>query len=95
MRSPQFIEQMAERVRGIGTADQGNVRTPRINVRDLLGIMVPYASAEELARATESLIEATSRIEAMLAKVSELRVALMERSSSYIADVITGRKEVA
>ncbi|MFJ2883762.1 hypothetical protein ACIPJN_38000 [Streptomyces sp. NPDC086796] len=95
MRSPEFIEAMAQWVRGIGAAKQGNVRTPRLNVRDLFGLSVPLPSPDELSRVTSHLDEVTAKIDAMLAKVAELRESLIERSSAFIADVVAGRKEVA
>lgn len=95
MRSPQFIESMAQWVRGIGSADQGNVRTPRINVRDLLGLSIPMPDESEMATASRRLREVTEQIDEMLAKVATLRAALVERTSAYLVDVVTGRKEVA
>ena len=95
MRSPEFIEAMAQWVRGIGTAEQGNVRTPRLNIRDLFGLRIPLPPPDELPRATDRLNEITGRINAMLTKVAELRESLIERSSAYIADVVAGRRKVA
>lgn len=95
MRSPEFIEKMAQWVRGIGTAEQGNVRTPRLNVRDLFGLSVPLPPPDVLPRVTSHIHEVTGRINAMLLKVAELRDSLNVRSSAFIADVIAGRKEVA
>lgn len=95
MRSPEFIEAMAQWVRGIGTVEQGNVRTPRINVRDLFALSIPFPSPDELLRVTGHLNEVTGRINIMLARVAELRELLVERSSAYITDVVAGRKEAA
>jgi type I restriction enzyme S subunit len=94
MRSPEFIEAMSQWIRGIGAADQGNVRTPRLNVRDLFGLTIPFPSADELCRVTAHLDEVTGRIDAMLGKVAELRDQLVERSSAYITDMAAGRVEV-
>jgi len=44
MRTPEFVSTMTQALRGIGGiggVDQGNVRTPRINVRDLLEFSKP------------------------------------------------------
>jgi type I restriction enzyme S subunit len=95
MRSPEFIEEMAQWVRGIGSAEQGNVRTPRLNVRDLFGLAIPLPLPEDLPRVTGRLDEITGRIDLMLAKAAALREVLVERSSAFIADVIAGRKEAA
>ncbi|NQW89617.1 restriction endonuclease subunit S [Curtobacterium sp. VKM Ac-2861] len=95
MRSPQFIEFMAQWVRGIGGADQGNVRTPRINVRDLLALSIPLPPPAELGQAIAHLDEVTGRIDGMLVKLASLRDLLVERSSAFLLDVVTGKKEVA
>lgn len=95
MRSPQFIEFMAQWVRGIGGADQGNVRTPRINVRDLLALSIPLPPPAELGQAMAHLDEVTGRIDGMLAKIANLRDLLIERSSAFLLDVVTGRKKAA
>jgi len=95
MRSPQFIEAMAQWVRGIGGTEQGNVRTPRINVRDLLALSVPLPPSADLERVTSHLDEVSGRIDGMLAKIASLRELLVERSSAFLLDVVTGRKEVA
>ncbi|GAA2241628.1 hypothetical protein GCM10010413_50080 [Promicromonospora sukumoe] len=92
MRSPEFVETMAQWVRGIGAAQQGNVRTPRLNVRDLFGLSIPLPSPGEMSQATDDLDEATGRIDAMLARVADLKALLVERSSAYIVDVVAGRK---
>ncbi|WP_435594695.1 hypothetical protein [Tsukamurella tyrosinosolvens] len=95
MRSPEFIGLMSQRLRGIGSADQGNVRTPRINVRDLVDLAIPLPPDEEQQRVIAELDEATTRVDAMLAKVADLKALLLERRAALITDVVTGRKEVA
>lgn len=48
-----------------------------------------------LQRAAVSYLdEVTSRIDAMLAKIDELKVLLVERRSALITDVVTGRKKI-
>ncbi|QJS14280.1 restriction endonuclease subunit S [Streptomyces argyrophyllae] len=95
MRSPEFIEAMSQWVRGIGATDQGNVRTPRINVRDLLGLRIPLPASDELRHISDHLDQVTGSIDDMLTKVAKLRELLIERCSAFIADVVTGRKELA
>lgn len=95
MRSPQFIEMMAQWVRGIGGVEQGNVRTPRINVRDLLALPIPLPPPAERDRVTAHLDWVTGRIDGMLANIATLRELLVERSSAFLLDVITGRKDIA
>lgn len=95
MRSPQFIELMSQRLRGIGSVDQGNVRTPRINVRDVLALSVPLPSPDEQTHIAAHLDGETAKIDAMLAKVAELKSLLLERRAALITDVITGKKAIA
>lgn len=95
MRSPQFVDAMSQRLRGIGAADQSNVRTPRINVRDLFVLTIPLPSSDEQCSVVKKLDEATARVDAMLAKVADLKALLLERRAALITDVVTGRKEVA
>ena len=49
----------------------------------------------EQVRIADHLDEVTARIDAMLAKVAELKALLNERRAALITDVVTGRKEVA
>lgn len=95
MRTPEFIALMTQRLRGIGAADQSNVRTPRINVSDLVELAVPLPSRNEQEHLILELDEVTGKIDAMLAKVAELRSLLIERRAALITDVVTGRKAVA
>lgn len=95
MRTPEFIALMTQRLRGIGAADQSNVRTPRINVSDLVELTIPLPERREQERVIVELDEITGRIDAMLAKVAKLKSLLIERRAALITDVVTGRKKVA
>jgi len=94
MRTPEFIAAMTRRLRGIGAAEQGNVRTPRINVPDLFELEIPLPSRDEQRKLTHVLDDVTGKIDAMLAKVAELKSLLTERRAALITEVVTGRKEV-
>ncbi|MFK0005080.1 hypothetical protein [Paenarthrobacter sp. NPDC090522] len=95
MRSSEFVRSMSQWLRGIGAADQSKVRTPRINVRDLLGLSIPLPSTEEQRNIVGSLDEMTAKLDAMLGKVADLKSLLFERRAALITDVVTGKKEVA
>lgn len=56
---------------------------------------IPRAALGEQKRIADHLDEVTVRIDAMLAKVAELKTLLIERRAALITDVVTGRKEVA
>lgn len=56
---------------------------------------LPYVALDEQQRIADRLDEVTSRIDAMLVRVAELKSLLTERRAALITDVVTGRKEVA
>ena len=56
---------------------------------------VPRPSLPEQRRIADHLDEVTGRIDAMLAKVAQLKAVLIERRAALITEVVTGRKEVA
>lgn len=95
MRSPEFVGEMSRSLRGIGSADLGNVRTPRINVRDLLNLAIPLPSLPEQHRIIERLDRDTAEIVAMIADARRLKALLAERRSTLITEAVTGQKEVA
>lgn len=94
MRSPEFIDAMSAALRGIGSADQGNVRTPRINVRDLFDLAIPLPDIDVQARIVAELDGQTARIDDMIADAQRLKVFLAERRFTLITEVVTGRKKV-
>lgn len=55
---------------------------------------IPYHGTDEHRRIADHLDEVTGRIDAMLAKVAELKALLVERRAALITDVVTGRKKV-
>lgn len=58
------------------------------------GFHIPYHGTDEHRRIADHLDEVTGRIEAMLAKVADLKALLVERRAALITDVVTGRKKV-
>lgn len=56
---------------------------------------IPFPSPDEQKRIADHLDEVTGKIDAMLAKVADLKSLLTERRAALITDVVTGRKEVA
>jgi type I restriction enzyme S subunit len=59
------------------------------------GLPITYIPIEEQVRIADELDETTARVEAMLAKVADLKSLLLERRAALITDVVTGKKEVA
>ena len=55
---------------------------------------IPDISLEEQQGIADHLDELTGRIDAMLAKIEELKALLVERRAALITDVVTGRKKI-
>lgn len=55
---------------------------------------IPYHGTDQHRRIADHLDEVTGRIDAMVAKVDELKALLVERRAALITDVVTGRKKV-
>lgn len=79
MKIPWFVSQMASRVRGIGSAELGTVRTPRINWADLGQIEVALPDAAQQRRIAEFLDRETAQIDELIAKQQQLISTLAER----------------
>ena len=58
------------------------------------GFRIPYHGTDEHQRIADHLDEVTGRINAMLAKIDELKALLVERRAALITDVVTGRKKI-
>lgn len=67
---------------------------PALSSEKARELPIPHISTDEQRRIADRLDEVTSRIDAMLAKVTELKSLLIERRAALITDVVTGRKEV-
>ena len=55
---------------------------------------IPYHGTDQHRRIADHLDEVTGRIDAMHAKVTELKALLVERRAALITDVVTGRKKI-
>lgn len=68
---------------------------PALSSEKARELPVPELDPYEQKRIADHLDEATSKIDAMLTKVAELKALLIERRAALITDVITGRKDIA
>ena len=66
-----------------------------LDVNGYLSMPHPVPAHDEQRRIADHLDEVTGKIDAMLAKVAELKSLLIERRAALITDVVTGRKAVA
>lgn len=88
-RSPRYVDYFG----AIGTGVRPNAQ--RLTKTALDMTPVPLPPMGEQRRIADHLDEITTNIDDMLAKVATLRELLVERSSAFLLDVVTGRKEVA
>lgn len=69
---------------------------PSLDVMGLKMTEIAYTpSLDEQRHIADHLDEVTGKIDAMLAKVAELKSLLIERRAALITEVVTGRKKVA
>ena len=93
-RSPWFVGEMTKVLRGIGDPGQGNVRTPRVNWKDLRLVEVPDRSVDEQRRIADVVADAdrhSLELESTLRRELDL---LSERRRSLISAAVTGEMEV-
>lgn len=88
-RSSRYIDYFA----AIATGVRPNAQ--RVTKTVLDATPVPLPPLDEQIRIADKLDEATTRVDAMLAKVADLKSLLLERRAALITDVVTGKKEVA
>jgi type I restriction enzyme S subunit len=93
-RSHGFIADMAARLRGIGSAEQGSVRTPRINVADLLDIQIPFPSGAERRNVAEQCHDRLQLNEDLRENYAHSVRLLEERKRALITAAVTGQLDV-
>lgn len=89
LRSPRYVDYFG----AIGTGVRPNAQ--RVTKTSLDMMPLPLPPLEEQKRIADHLDEVTGRIDGMLSKIARLRELLVERSSAFLLDVVTGKKEVA
>lgn len=94
MRTPSFVAAMSERLKGIGNTESGAVRTPRINLVDLLAIELQVPSPAEQTQQAGRLSEQTSNIDRLIAKAEQFIELAKERRSALITATVTGQIDV-
>ncbi|MEU0226215.1 restriction endonuclease subunit S [Streptomyces sp. NPDC006284] len=89
LRSPRYVDYFG----AIGTGVRPNAQRVTKTALDMMPLPLP--PMDEQQRIADHLDEVTGRIDGMLSKIASLRDLLVERSSAFLLDVVTGRKEVA
>jgi type I restriction enzyme S subunit len=91
LRSPWFIGEMEARLRGIGSSDQGNVRTPRVNWEDLRTVVVSAPPEEEQSRLAKQLDAYLGGVVAMQSTLDRQIELIEERRQALITAAVTGQ----
>jgi type I restriction enzyme S subunit len=94
LRSHWAIGQMRSRLRGIGSVEQGVVRTPRINASDLGEIRIRVPSATAQRSFLEHNQDVTERLDFLANKAAAAVDLLRERRSALISAAVTGKIDV-
>lgn len=89
LRSPRYVDYFA----AIGTGVRPNAQRVTKTALDLMPLPLP--PMDEQRGIAEYLDGVTGRIDEMLAKIARLRDLLVERSSTLLLEVVTGKKVVA
>lgn len=88
-RSAWFVGEMSARLRGIGGSDQGNVRTPRINVEDFGEIPLALPSRAEQHLIAGFLDAETARVDELIKKKLRMIERLNERFDAAVYLAVT------
>lgn len=93
-RSPWFVGQMSARLRGIGSSDQGNVRTPRVAFADLGLIPVPVPDATSQRALVRALDDESVWALKTAQTIERQQHLLAERRQALITAAVTGELDV-
>ena len=94
-RSPWFVGEMISRLRGIGSTELGNARTPRVNVADLQDILLPVPPIEEQARVVTDLAAVRANVETTWTLWDRQVELLQELRRSLITSAVSGEFDVS
>lgn len=94
IKTQRFLDEIVVRLKGIGGTESGKVRTPRINMEDLLEIAVDVPEISQQLVAMEEL-NAQSEKTARLRRLANTHIQLLsERRSALVTAAVTGQIEV-
>lgn len=91
MRSSPFVSEMAHRIRGIGTPDAGQVRTPRINANDLLDIRVEIPDLDTQRAEVDSWRLRAGQMTRLIEASHDSIALMLDRRAALISAAVTGR----
>jgi type I restriction enzyme S subunit len=89
-KSRWFVGEMTRRLRGIGSIEQGNVRTPRINSDDLglISIVLPSSTGQQAI--ADFLDIETTRIDGLIERKLRFVDLLINRQAEFERSVVVG-----
>ncbi|MGG5173042.1 restriction endonuclease subunit S [Pseudarthrobacter sp. J1738] len=94
LRSTWAVGQMQARLRGIGSIDQGVIRTPRINTTDLGGMRIRIPSLDSQSQFLAQIRSVDDQIERLVSRAGSAVAVLRERRSALISAAVTGKINV-
>ena len=94
MKTGSFVAEMVSRLKGIGGTESGVVRTPRINVSDLLDIAITLPDLPEQKSQLADLEMEVSKIEHLIGKTQQFIAVSKERRAALITAAVTGELAV-
>ncbi len=94
MKAGRFVGEMASRIRGIGSAELGAARTPRINVRDLCEIRLRIPDIAEQDHEVSRMRQRVREIDTLIAETETFIDLARERRSALITAAVTGQIDV-
>ncbi|EHR50582.1 restriction endonuclease S subunit [Saccharomonospora marina XMU15] len=90
LKTPVGVFEMTSRLRGIGSVDAAQVRTPRVNESDLKTIVLSVPPIEEQRVIADYLDRETARIDTLIEEQQRLIEMLRERRRSVVDRAIGG-----
>lgn len=94
MKSDAFVSEMRQRVKGIGSTDLGNARTPRINISDLGQIRVSLPEIEQQLEEVSQFRVQADKIDTLVAETVRFIELARERRAALITAAVTGQIDV-
>lgn len=94
MKTDRFVSEMASRIRGIGSAELGSARTPRINMRDMCEILLDVPTTGQQSEEVEAIRHLFRQADTLIAETETFIELSRERRSALITAVVTGQIDV-
>jgi type I restriction enzyme S subunit len=94
MKSDEFVSEMRQRVKGIGSVDLGSARTPRINIDDLGEIRIDFPDVDEQRLEVRQHRTQAAKVDTLLMETERFVELSRERRWALITAAVTGQIDV-